>query len=88
MMVVVVNLKTTIEKSGYGMQNVSDGRAHFVLIWRKILFVRLVRDKHCFVLNLCPLYLSVLNCVTIVCALGVNYSTPLARNRCVPNYGS
>jgi len=27
---------------------------HTVLVWRKILFVSLVRDKHCFVL---PLYL-------------------------------
>jgi len=26
-------------------------------VWRKILFVSLVRDKHCFVLILYPLYL-------------------------------
>jgi hypothetical protein len=40
----VVFLKTTMEKTGYDVQNVSDGRAH-VLVWRKILFVSLVRDK-------------------------------------------
>jgi len=32
-------------------------RTHCVLIWRNILFVSLVRDKHCPVLSLCPLYL-------------------------------
>jgi hypothetical protein len=41
----VVFLKTAMEKSGYDVRNVSDGRTHFVLIWRKILFVSLVRDK-------------------------------------------
>jgi len=45
MLVLVVYLKTTIEESGYDVRNVSDGHAHFVLIWRKISFVRLVRDK-------------------------------------------
>jgi hypothetical protein len=57
MLVLVVYLKTTIEKSGYDMRNISDGCAYFVLIWRNILFVRLVSDKHFFVLNLYPLYL-------------------------------
>ena len=55
--VLVVSLKTTIEKNGYDVRNVSDGRIHFVLVWRKILFVSLVKDKHCFVLSLYPLYL-------------------------------
>ena len=45
-----------MQKTGY-VRNVSDGRTHFVLVWRKILFVSLVRDKHCFVLSLYPLYL-------------------------------
>ena len=53
----VVTLKTTMEKSGYDVRNLSDGRARIVLVWRKILFVSLVRDKHCFVLSLCPVYL-------------------------------
>jgi len=52
--VLVVSLKATSEKSGYDVRNISDGRTHFVLVQRKILFVSLVRDKHCFVL---PLYL-------------------------------
>ena len=34
----VVNLKTTMEKSRYDVRNLSDGRAHIVLVWRKILF--------------------------------------------------
>jgi hypothetical protein len=41
----VVFLKTTIEKTGYYVRNVSDGRTQFVLVWREILFVSLVRDK-------------------------------------------
>jgi hypothetical protein len=36
------------------VRNVSDGRTHFVLVWRKILFLSLVRDKHCFVLSFYP----------------------------------
>jgi hypothetical protein len=40
----VVFLKTTMEKTGYDVRNVSDGLTHFVLVWRKILFVSLVRD--------------------------------------------
>ena len=48
--VLVISLKTTMEKTRYDVRNVSDGRTHFVLVWRKILFVSLVRDKHCFVL--------------------------------------
>jgi len=52
-----VSLKTTVKKTRYDVRNVSDGRTHFVLVWRKRLFVSLVRDKHCFVLSLYPLYL-------------------------------
>ena len=55
--VLVVFLKTTVEKTRYDVRNVSDGRTRFVLVWRKSLFVSLVRDKHCFVLSLYPLYL-------------------------------
>ena len=54
--VLVVSLETTMEKNGCDVRNVSDGRTHFVLVWRKILFVRLVRDKHCFVISLYPLF--------------------------------
>jgi hypothetical protein len=50
----VVSLKTTNEKSGYDVRNIADGRTHFVLVWRKILFVSLVTDKHGFVLSLYP----------------------------------
>ena len=55
--VLVVSLKTTIEKTRYDVRNVSDGRTHCMLVWRKILFVSLVSNKHCFVLSLYPLYL-------------------------------
>jgi hypothetical protein len=41
----VVFLKTTMVKTRYDVQGVSDGRTHFALVWRKILFVSLVRDK-------------------------------------------
>jgi len=46
-MILVVSLKNAKEKSGYDLRNISDGRTHFVLVWRKILFVSLVRDKNC-----------------------------------------
>jgi hypothetical protein len=46
--VLVITLKTTMEKTRYDVQNVSDGRTHFLLVWRKILFVSLVRDKTLF----------------------------------------
>ena len=55
--VLVVSLKTIVEKTRYVVRNVSDGRTHFVLVWRKSLFMSLVRDKHCFVLSLYLLYL-------------------------------
>jgi hypothetical protein len=55
----VVFLKTTMEKTGSDVQNVSDGRTYFVLVWRKILFVSLVRDEYVFyfVHSLYALYL-------------------------------
>ena len=84
--VLVVSLKTTKEKNGYDVQNISDGRTRFVLVWRKTVFVSLVRGKHCFVLSLYPLYLHFfLNSVTILCAFCVNYSTPQIRNTCAPS---
>ena len=39
--VLVVSLKTTMEKTRYDVRNVSDGCTNFVLVWRKILFVSL-----------------------------------------------
>jgi hypothetical protein len=51
----VVSLQTIIEKSGYDVWNITDCRINFVLVWRKILFVSLIKDKHCFVLSLHPL---------------------------------
>jgi hypothetical protein len=41
----VVSLKTIMENTGYDVRNISDGRKHYVLVWRKILFVSLIRDK-------------------------------------------
>ena len=65
-----------MEKTRYDERNVSDGRTHIVLLWRKILFVSLVRDKHCFVLILYTLYLYFLYFVTIPCAFCENYLPP------------
>jgi hypothetical protein len=53
----VVPLNITMEKTGYDVQYATDGRTHFVLVWRTILLESLVRDKHCCVLSLYPLYL-------------------------------
>jgi len=71
--VLVVSLKTTLEKTRYDVRNVSDGRTHFVLVWRKILFVSLVRDKHGFVRSSYHLYFF-FYFLTIRCAFCVNYS--------------
>jgi hypothetical protein len=54
--VLVVSLKTIVEKIRFDVRNVLDGHTHFVLGWRESLFVSFVRDKHCFVLSLYPLY--------------------------------
>jgi hypothetical protein len=74
-----------MEKSGYDVGNIADGRLHCVLVWRKIMFVSLERDKRCVVLSLHPFKLHFLNSVTILCAFWVNYSPPLIRNTCAPN---
>jgi len=55
--VLVVSLITAMEKSRYDVRNISDGCTHCVLVWRKILFVSLFRDKYSFVLSLYPFYL-------------------------------
>jgi hypothetical protein len=53
------SLKTTVEKSEYDERNISDGRrTHFMLAWREILFMSIVRDKHCVVLILYNLELQ------------------------------
>ena len=67
--------------------NISDGHTHFVLVWRKILFVNLDRDKHCFVLILYSTYLYFLYFVTITFAFCENYSPPQIRNKRAPNLG-
>jgi len=84
--VLVVSLKTTLEETRYDVRNVSDGRTHFLLVWRKILFVSLVRDKHCFVLSSHHLFFF-LYFVTILCAFCVKYSPPHIRDTCAPNLG-
>ena len=81
----VVSLKNTLENTRYDVRNVPDGRTHFVLVWRKILFVSLVGDKHCFVLILHPLYLYF---VTISCAFCENYSPPQIRFTHLPKLGT
>ena len=85
--VLVVSLKTIVEKTRYVVRNVSDGRTHFVLVWRKSLFMSLVRDEHCFVLSLYLLYLFF--CfryfVTIFCTFFINYSPPQIRRTHLPN---
>ena len=43
--VLVVSLKTRIERTRNDVRNVSDGHTQFVLVRGEVLFVRLVRDK-------------------------------------------
>jgi len=83
--VLVVSLKTTMEKTRYNVRNFSDGRTHFVVVWRKILFVSLVMDRHCFVLILYPLYLYF---VTIPFAFCENYLPPQIRHTHLPKLGT
>jgi hypothetical protein len=80
----VAYLNTTVDKSGYDVRNVSDGRKNLLLLWRKSLFVSLVRDKHCLVLSL---YFFFLYFVTILCAFFVNYSPTQIRKTWAPNLG-
>ena len=70
----IVSLKTTMETTRYNVQNVSDGRTHFVLVWRKILFVSLsgintVLFLVC-ILCICVFFVCF---VTILCVFFVNY---------------
>ena len=53
--VLVVSLKTTMGKSGCDVQNVSDGRTHFVL--EEDFVCESCHGKHCFVLSLYPFHL-------------------------------
>jgi hypothetical protein len=80
--VLVVSLNTTMEKIGYVVRNVSDGRTQCVQICRKILFVKLFRDKHCSVLFIVFIFFicNFFNSVTILCEFCVNYSNPQIRN--------
>jgi hypothetical protein len=76
-----------MEKSGYDVRNILDGRTHCVLVWWMILFVSLVRDKHCFVLSNYDCNYNFFNSLTILCAFCLNYSPPQIRNTCAPNWG-
>jgi hypothetical protein len=73
-----------MEKTGYDVRNVSDGRTHFVLVWRKILFVSLVGINRptllfiVYILCMCNFF------VIILCAFCANYSPPQIRNMFAP----
>ena len=86
--VLVVSLTTTMEKTRYDVRNVSDGRTHYVLVWRKILFVSLVRDKHCFVLIFILCICIFLYFVTIPFAFCENYLPPQIRRTHLPKLGA
>ena len=60
---------------------------YFVLVWRKILFVSLVRDKHCFVLSSHHLFFF-LYFVTIPCAFCENYLPLQIRCTYLPKLGT
>jgi len=81
--VLVVPPKTTMEKNVCDVRNISDGRTHFVLVWRKILLESLVRDKNCFYSYfVCSVFVILLYSVTIHCVFCVNYSPAQIRNTC------
>jgi len=86
--VLVVSLKTTVEKTRYDVRNVSDGRTHFVLVRRKSLFVSLVRDKHSFALSLYPLYLYFFVFFNYSLYFFVNYSPSQIRRTHLPILGT
>jgi hypothetical protein len=83
--VLVVSLKTAMEKSENDVRNIADGRKHCVLVWRKNLFVSLVRGKHGVFLSLYPLYLQLFKFCNYFCAFCVNYSPPQIRKTFAPN---
>jgi hypothetical protein len=51
--VLVVSLQTALENTAHDVRNVSDKHTHFVLVWRMILFVSLVRDKTVLFMAVC-----------------------------------
>jgi hypothetical protein len=65
----VISLKNTMEKSGYDVRKSFDGCTHFVLVRRTILFVNLLRGKHCVVRSLYLCKCNIFNPVTILCGI-------------------
>jgi hypothetical protein len=84
----VVSLKTTMEKSGYDVRNISDGRTHTVCWYGGRFWLWAFSGINTglflvYVLCICNL----LNSVTILCDFCVNYSPPQIRNTFAPSWG-
>jgi len=82
--VLVVSLKTTMEKTRYHVRNDSDGCTHFVLVWRKILWALSGINTVLFVVCILCIFFYF---VTILCDFCVNYLAPEIRNTCAPDLG-
>ena len=74
-----------MEKTGYDVRNVSDGRTHLVLVWRKI-FLWALSGINTVLFLVCVLCICIFF-VTILCTFFVNYSPTQIRNTFVPNLG-
>ena len=64
------------------MQDIANGRKHCVFLRREILFVSLVRDKHCCVLLFICIFFKSVN---IFLAFWVNVPLPQVGKFCVPS---
>ena len=85
--VLVVCLNTTMEKSQHNVRNIADRRTHCALVWRKILFVSLFRDKYCFALSLYPLHLYFFYSLTILISVQIIHLPKLGtRVRLIRGY--
>jgi hypothetical protein len=78
-----------MEQTGYDVRKVSDGRTHFVLVWRKFCLWALSGINRptllfiVYILCIC----NFLYFVTSLCAFCANYSPPQIRNTCAPKQG-
>jgi hypothetical protein len=82
--VLFVSLKTTMEESGKMCAMFHMGAPHFVLVWTKILFVSLFRDKLFFVFIVC-IFVFVFFFNILYPFFCANSSPPQIRKMWAPN---
>jgi len=85
--VLVVSLKTTVEKTRYDVRNVSDGRTNFVLVWRKSLWALSGINTVLFLVCILCICISFVFC-NYSFTFFANYSPPQIRRTHLPILGT